>query len=252
MSMFATFPYEDRIEMLTDGANYTKRGTVVLATEKVWRSPDCPMFVTGRGNTRMIRDLAKACMALAAVHGSFGKTIKAIEIHLDHWRETHGSYTGKFFQLLIAGWDAEFGFAQFHVASHADWIPGMEPMRVNTVWSVFYAGPPIDEERAKPLLTKERVEAGAAIFGPEFCQLARETPMQQADNPELTFPSVGCHIDLTTLTSTGVETKRLMTWPDRRFHKIDVSLKPTILLEAVPHNTAINPAPPRWVQPIAA
>lgn len=248
MSMFATFPYEDRIEMLTDGACYTKRGTFILDTEKVWRSPDCPMMVTGRGNSKMIKMLATACLFIAASHRNFAKAIEHIEQHMNQWREKNGPYQGEMFQLLIAGWSPEFGFGQFHVASH-EWMPGMTPLGIDTVWGVFYAGPPIEGERAAAILNEETIETGAAAFGPDLCQLVRETPMTQWDGENRTFPSVGGHIDLTTLTPHGVETRRLMEWPDRRLRKIDTSLKPTIFADQLPvRKVAINTSVPKWVE----
>ncbi|GAB5428043.1 MAG: hypothetical protein Devi2KO_15020 [Devosia indica] len=245
MSMFVTFPYEDRIEMLTDGACYNKRGTLFMASEKVWRSPDCPMMVTGRGNAKMVRELAKACLGFAQC-GSFAQAIRDIELHFDEWRERNGEYQGQTFQMLIAGWHEDTGFSQFHVVSHANWIPGMEPMRVNTVWGVFWAGPPIDPIKANPILTEERVKAGATVFGPELAQLARETPMQQWESGMI-LHSVGCHIDHTVLTRHGVETKRLLKWPDKRLQKIDPDLKPEILLAPEPKVSALDLRPPHWI-----
>ncbi|MBN9333631.1 hypothetical protein [Devosia sp.] len=247
MSMFATFPYADRIEMLTDGANYTKRGNFILETEKVWRSRHCPMMVTGRGNTKLIGELAAACLLIADEHRNFAKAIEHIEKHINRWREANGTYQGTDFQLLIAGWSPEFGFGQFHIGSR-DFMPGMSVLGVDTVWGVFYAGPPIDPEKTAAIVNDDTIKDGAASFGPKLCQLARETPMLNADGGR-TFPSVGGHIDLTTLTCDGVETRRLMTWPDRRFRKIDTSLSPVVHGDQLPvGKTAINTAVPKWVE----
>jgi hypothetical protein len=248
MSMFATFPYDDRVELLTDGANYTAAGTYVLSTEKVWRSDRLPMFVTGRGNTAMIRMLAEACLAIADRVGSFEKAVPEISMHFDKWREANAPYQGKAFQILIAGWSDAFGFGQFHLSS-MDWLPGLEPMRLNTVWGVFYAGPVLDPAKMAEVLNEDTVQEGAASFGPGLCQLARETPMAPWDNPDVSFTSIGSHIDLTTLTRNGVETRQLMTWPDKRFRKLDASLKPTVLREQRSVTRApLNVSPPSWVE----
>ncbi len=253
MSMFATFPYEDRIELFTDGANYTEKGTFMLASEKVWRSRSLPMFITGRGNTGMVHELAMTCLGIAEGL-PFGEAVQEIEKHFDKWRETHGVYDGKAFQLHIAGWSPETGFCQFHVVSHQLAENWMEPMRLNTVWGVFYAGPDLDGDRLAEILTPERVRAGGTVFGPEFCQLARETVAPQFDTGKI-IHGIGAHIDHTVLSTKGVETRRLLTWPDRRFRKLDPSVQPIIHLQPSPCSSPINVAPPAWVQspsPVAA
>lgn len=249
MSLFITLPYKDRIELLTDGASYTNRGRAMMFSTKVWTSPHCPMAVTGRGSSGMVRSLATAFLGFAKC-GSFSEALREIETRTDRWRMAN-AFKGRPFQMMIVGWSPETGFAQilFQSVPGSGVYEGLEPMRVNTIYGPFWGAPPVKEEDAAKILTPDRVPNGALDFGPELCKLARQSPDNVVgQDPNRLVYMVGGHIDFTRVDQFGATTQRLLTWPDKRFKTIDPSL-PYTLAPTVPRPV---PAPEMIETPKAA
>lgn len=229
MSLVISFPYADRIELLTDGAQYLPSGRLMATARKVWVSPDCPMAVTGRGNARMVRQLAEAFIGFAA-GGSFYEAMHEIEVRTDRWRMAN-AFRGQNFQMLIAGWSERAGLGQFLFQSvpGTGLYEGLEPMRISTLHGPFYAGPPMADDEATHIMTDDRVRNGAQDFGPDLCQLIRQKTDFGIDDPKKRqVHMVGGFIDHTVIDRIGATTRRMMTWPDRPCRKIDASLEPVI------------------------
>ncbi|HEV7344542.1 MAG TPA: hypothetical protein VGN60_02800 [Devosia sp.] len=229
MSLFVSFPYEDRIELLTDAASYLPTGLLMMTHSKVRTSKTVPMAVTGRGHSVEIDSMINACLSYAEDAGSFGQAMIAIEREFDEWRAA-SEYTGNAFQLYIAGHIEGHGLAQYQICSIPDYpLKGMEPMRVNTLYGVIYAGPDTDAERIADILSEDRLRAGAREFGPDLCQYLRGLKDHSPQDPlKRKMHGIGGHIDLTTITATGATTERLLTWPDRPFMMIDPDLQPDV------------------------
>jgi len=238
MSMFIGFPFEDRIEILTDGAVYLPNGYLVFTERKVHCSPDVPAAITGRGNRHTVERMTEACLSYFRDYGFRGGMI-AIEQEFDQWRAI--GYQGLPFQLYIAGYDEERGPCQFTVSSHPDVMhKGAEAMRINTLLGVAYAAPPLDQEEVSAFLNEERLAKGCSDFGPELCQYLRGRTDYVIDDPEKRqIHIVGGHIDLTTVAKEGASTRRLLTWPDLPLEFIDPTLQP--VMEPRP-TTPIAPA----------
>ena len=227
MSMFVAFPYEDRIEVLTDGAVYLPDGLLMFTEKKIHTSPDVPAAITGRGNRHTVEKMTDACMSYFRDYG-FRGGMQAIEAEFDQWRAA--GYDGFPFQLYIAGYDEERGPVQFTVSSHPNVMyEGTEAMRINTIFGVAYAAPPLDQEEVSRFLTEERLAKGCGEFGVELSEYLRNRTDYRIDDPEKRqIYMVGGHIDWTTITSRGASTRRLLTWPDMPFQYIDATLQPIV------------------------
>lgn len=227
MSMFIGFPYEDRIELLTDGAVYLPNGYLVFTQRKVTCSPDVPAAITGRGDKYTTDKMTAACLSYIKDYG-FHEGMIAIEREFDQWRAA--GYDGLPFQLYIAGYDEKRGPVQFTVSSHPNVMhEGAEAMRINTLFGIAYGAPPVDQEEVATFLTEERIAKGCAEFGPELCQYLRGRTDHVIDDPEKRqIHIVGGHIDLTTVNKDGASTRRLMTWPDLPLEFIDPTLQPVV------------------------
>lgn len=235
MSMFIGFPYEDHIEILTDGAVYLPNGYLVFTERKVHCSPDVPAAITGRGNRFAVERMTEACMSYFRDYG-FRGGMEAIEVEFDQWRSS--GYRGLPFQLYIAGFDEERGPVQFTVSSHPNVMyEGTEAMRINTIFGVAYGAPPLDQGEVANFLNEERLAKGCADFGVELCQYLRGRTDFVIDDPEKRqIHIVGGHIDLTTVKAVGASTRRLLTWPDLPLEFIDPTLQPVFEPDTAPTN----------------
>ncbi len=234
MSMFLGFPYADRIEVMTDGACYLPNGYLVFTECKIKCSPDVPAAITGRGNRHVVDKMTEGAFSYFRDYGLAGG-LEAMEREFDQWRER--GYEGLPFQLYMAVYDPVYGPRQFTVSSHADAMyKGTEAMRLNSIYGVAYAAPPLDQDEVKSFLNEDRLAKGCADFGPELCQYLRGRTDYVVDDPEKRpIHMVGGHIDLTTVTKTGASTRRLLTWPDLPLELIDPTLKP--VFEPTPETT---------------
>lgn len=233
MSLFVSFPFEDRIELLTDGATYLPNGRLVMTNKKVKTHKTVPMAVSGRGKTLEIYRLIDGVLSYADETGSFLDTMQLVEREFDEWRASGKGPSIDDFQLFIAGYIEGYGLAQFQICSLPDYpYKGMEAWRVNQITGPLYAGPDVDQSVTAAILTEERLKRGARDFGPELCQHIRSRKDHHpADPQKRKMHIVGGHIDLTTITANGAVTERLLTWPERLFDFIDPDQPPVIHLK---------------------
>lgn len=231
MSMFVAFPYEDRIEVLTDGAVYLPDGLLMFTEKKIHTSPDVPAAITGRGNRHTVEKMTEAALSYFKDYG-FAGGMRCLEQEFNQWRVA--GYDGFPFQLWIGGYWEGQGLRQFTVSSHDNAMyAGTKAMQLNTLVGVAYAAPPLDQEEVSRFLTEERVAKGCGEFGVEFSEYLRNRTDFVIDDPEKRqIHMVGGHIDWTTITSRGASTRRLLTWPDMPFQYIDATLQPIVEPEA--------------------
>ncbi len=72
MTAYILKPYSDRVEILSDGANYLPDGTVTGFREKVMTSPIVPLAVVGSGSVPVIDVLTDVIFVAA-------KAIKSVD-----------------------------------------------------------------------------------------------------------------------------------------------------------------------------
>ncbi|QJX04737.1 hypothetical protein [Rhizobium brockwellii] len=217
MTGYILKPFFDRVEILSDGANYLPDGTVVDIREKVKTSPILPLAVVGSGSVPVIDVLSDMIFVAAKVTESVDDTLAILAESLSAIRakgfagdsparmaigaisETRGPLTLFFstFEDEAAApfelHDRPFGFGQGE-------YPPPEEM-VAAGWS-----------HSAPL----------AEYGPFLFEYMRARKRQNPAYPdaELIY-SIGGHLDLTVVRSDGYERRLLLTWPDVVGERID-------------------------------
>ncbi|MBX4967188.1 hypothetical protein [Rhizobium binae] len=219
MTGFILKPFADRVEILSDGANYTPDGVVVDIRDKVKTYPALPLAVVGSGSVPVIDALsdmifvvAKATESVDGTLAILAKSLAAIEsegfaedsparIAIGAISETRGPIT-VFFSTFHDGaaapfelHDRPFGFGQ-----------GEYPPPEEMVATGYAAG------------------AGLAEYGPLLFEYMRTRKRPNPAYPDAEpIYSIGGHLDLTVVRGDGYERRRLVTWPDAVGAKIDPS-----------------------------
>ncbi|MGO8282183.1 hypothetical protein ACC795_12280 [Rhizobium ruizarguesonis] len=217
MTGYILKPFFDRVEILSDGANYLPDGTVVGIREKVKTSRWCPLAVVGSGSvpvidtiTDMILRAADATISVDDTLAILAESLAAIKakgfagdsparIAIGAISETRGPTTLFFstFEDEAASpfelHDRPFGLGQ------GEYPPPEEMAAAG--WS----------HRA-PL-----ANYGANLF--EYMR-GRKRPNPAYPDADLIY-SIGGHLDLTVIRADGYEHRRLLTWPDVVGQKIN-------------------------------
>ncbi|MDR9782280.1 hypothetical protein [Rhizobium redzepovicii] len=223
MTGYILKPYFDRVEILSDGANYLPDGTVTGFREKVMTSPVVRLAVVGSGSvpvidvlTDMIFVAAKATKSVddtLAILASALSVIKAegfagdgpARMAIGAISETRGPVTLFFSTFDDADEPAAF---ELHDRPHGfgqGEYPPPEEM-VAAGWG-----------HSAPL-----ADYGAFLF--EYMR-ARKRPNPAYPEAEPIY-SIGGHLDLTVLREDGCERRRLLTWPDVIGQEIDPTQPP--------------------------
>lgn len=217
MSAFFSVCYDDRIELLTDGAQYQDDGTLIAVCEKVYRSSRLPLAVTARGTLDfdVLRSFFDTLSSLSATVGDF---IDQLQAQLDRRRDL-GSPDA--FEVLIVAFVDDKPI-NLYFSTHPI-IDSVDPWAVYAMGPEFGGGPSftLDELRGEGV-SVESLSAGLEECGADLMELMRK---RKAGNPSNSLlPDVygiGGHVDLTVVRPEGVTTKRLRTWPDVIGEKID-------------------------------
>lgn len=224
MSAFYALCFEDRIEILTDGAVYRDDGTLMDIRRKIWVSDHVPMAVTGRGGARLVENIAAAFLALS-VQGSFDKTIELIMAAMDARKGSEP--LAEHIEVLVAGISESSGPRLFYVAStNGHGFATFEPWQVYDAGFELGGGPmPTPDEAAALGFTD--VAGGLASFGADLFEAMRRKPAENPIKPNLPpVYGIGGHVDHTVITREGIEITRLRTWDDRIGEPIDPYREP--------------------------
>ncbi|MGO4838681.1 hypothetical protein AB4144_41175, partial [Rhizobiaceae sp. 2RAB30] len=100
MSAFYALAFDDRIELLTDGAIYNDDGVLLDIRRKVWTSPAVPFAVTGRGTSPTVDLIAQGFVAFSLM-GSVDRALDAIADRLAE-RRARGKETVTHCEMVIA------------------------------------------------------------------------------------------------------------------------------------------------------
>ncbi len=230
MSAYVCIAYEDRIEMLTDGAIYDDDGILLEAAEKVFRSERLPIATTGRGLFNVVNLFAAYIIALTQFSKSVGEVLSRLEAYLESQKSKAGVPP---FEIIICAIHEEQGpiVIRFSSVALGD---GLEP------WTLYALG---REVIGGPLINLDDIRAGGVSIeslcqgledqGADLMEILRK---RKAGNPaESLLPDVygiGCHVDHTVIRAEGVATRRLRTWPDVIGEEIDPHAAPAALASA--------------------
>lgn len=215
MSAFYAVAYEDRVELLTDGAVYSNDGTVEMMDEKVWRSKTLPAAFTGRGNHLAVKILGTTLSMLSARAQTFDALFLEFKevVEKQKGRDNAPAMDG-----LLVGVSETLGpvMYYFHTWPNADEMNGMEP------WTLYDAGKEI--LHASTPDQRALRDSGLPMFfsldgllehGVAFFNVLRAHKMQHwaaPGRPEVY--AIGGHLDWTVVAANGAETMRIWEWPD--------------------------------------
>lgn len=216
MSAFYAVAYEDRVELLTDGAIYQPDGTLTDIRRKVWTSDRLPMAITGRGDSGLVEVMANVMLTVSCI-GTFDKAVERIDGMLQR-RAEKGAHAD--FEMVICGISETRGPVIYYFATvNAHGIDGFEPWRLHRMPGEFGGGNPLTDDEiaslgdastglldvAVPLFNTMRMKKGVNPVSPDLPPLY----------------GIGGHIDWTIVAANGAETMRIHEWPDVIGEKID-------------------------------
>jgi hypothetical protein len=210
MSAYFSVCYEDRIELLTDGAFYNDQGILLDVREKVYRSSLWPLALTGRG-AAPIAELGVYLDMTGSLVSSVDGLIEKLQTFLDN-RRLKGSPAP--FEILIAAFVSS-GPTNLYFSTEP-LMDGVEPWIIHDVGPEIGGGPNLTlDDAAECGISIESLNAGLEEYGADLMEIMRR---QKSGNPTKPFlPDVygiGGHVDLTVIRPTGSSTKRIHTWPD--------------------------------------
>lgn len=213
MSGFVAARFEDRVEIVTDGAVYQDDGTLVSIDRKMHVSRVAPLVVTGRGyNIPMV---AKVITGIADACGSFDDTIDRLYRILEARKGTTVRNEAEF---LIAGISERHGPVLLHFATlQVDGYPEAWTLQ-DLGDSVIAAG----SEMPPPELYEGR---SFKDFGPDILKLARRQKGINPARPELPpVYGIGGRIDHTVVTNSQIVVECVHRWSDTIGEKINPAL----------------------------
>jgi hypothetical protein len=230
MSAYVCIAYEDRIEMLTDGAIYNEDGILLEAAEKVSRSERLPIAVTGRGSSDVVNLFAAYIVALTQFSKSVAEVFSRLETNLESQKSKLGVPP---FEIVICAIHEEQGPLTIRFSSVA-LGDGLEPWTLYALGREVIGGPLIDLDDIRAGgVSIESLCQGLEDQGADLMEILR---LRKAGNPaESLLPDVygiGCHVDHTVIRAAGVTTKRIRTWPDVIGQPIDPHAAPAALASA--------------------
>ncbi|WP_139788976.1 hypothetical protein [Manganibacter manganicus] len=209
--------HDDKIELLTDGAVYEDDGTLTAIRRKVWYSDKIPMAITGRGAAKAVELVAYAFL-LTDMIGSVDNTIDGITKALDKLADKAAATESEpaMIEMLVATISETRGpmllYASNANAYGLDWL---EPFKLYDVGREWGGGAPIDPAGLD-------LSAGLRSCGVELFERMRRVSDINPARPDLpAIHGIGGHVDLTTVTASGITVERLRTWPDIIGEKID-------------------------------
>lgn len=219
MTAFVISPYADRVEILSDGAQYTAGGIYLGAAEKVITSDAVPLAVVGSGVVAEIAALANVVMKAAAVAGSVDDTLTLLGDALAEIGENPKLGAG--LRMAIGAISETRGPVCFVFSTFTDPASTAKPFELQRMTRCFAQGAtPSGEDLVAygPLGIEEGLETDAAFI---FESMRRQKMKNPASPEREPFYSVGGHVDLTIVRASGYERRRLREWPDVIGQKID-------------------------------
>lgn len=217
MSGYILKPYRDRVEILSDGANYSLDGTVVGFREKVVTSPVVPLAIVGSGSVPVIDELTAMLLRAAESTGSVDDTLAVLAESLS--AIALGGFAGDSPARMAIGAISETrGPITLFFSTFDDGVA--QPFALHERPFGFGQGeyPPLEEmesagfERGAPL-----EEYGPFVF--EWMRARKRPNPAYPDQPPIY--SIGGWLDFTVVRSGGYEQRRLLTWPDEIGQRID-------------------------------
>lgn len=210
MSAFIAVAYEDRVELLTDGAICDEEtGALIDVRRKVWHSDIVPIAVTGRGNSDAVETVCGAIVAVAEALGGFDPAMTWLIDALADRQEIGGNNA---LEIVITGIAESRGPVVLYFSTAEGQVLEGAPV---VPWVLFdmagSAAAPVPSEIDTAL-----VEGLAFVVGGSLAMDAmRKTLTNDVFRPRLNEQyTVGGCIDHTVISAEGIEVARVHVWPD--------------------------------------
>ncbi|WP_025199116.1 hypothetical protein [Brucella sp. BO2] len=222
MSAFYVAKYEDRIEILTDGAVYSDDGTIVSIERKIWISDHLPLTFVGRGSHPSV-NLISTAMGLL----SFNKTVDETLVLFMEKIEAMAEKPGEKVQLdgLVCGISETLGPIVYYFCTSKQVCEerGLEPFKIYEVPDEMCAATnPTPRAIRNSGLPMFWAIDGLAEYGGVFFDTMRQFTMKHValpDQPDMY--AIGGHVDHTVIRADGIVSERILEWPDKIGEKID-------------------------------
>ena len=219
MTGFIVAPYRDRVEILSDGAQYTPAGVVLGAEYKISASDVVPLAMVGSGTVDEIIALSSAILEVADRTGSVDDTLEVLASALAEIGQSPSFDTAM--RMAIGAISETRGPICFVFSTFEDRGSGAKPFELQEMRRSFaQGGVPTGEDLVAygELSLEDGLEKDAAFLMGAMRKQKLANPARPDREP---FHSVGCHVDLTVVRTDGYEHRRLFTWPDVVGEKID-------------------------------
>jgi hypothetical protein len=212
MTAFVVGPYRDRVEILSDGAEYTPDGIVLGTAYKVHPSEALPLAVVGSGAVAEIKLMADMILAAADATGSVDAALKLLAGALSEIGESPNLDTG--LRIAIGAISESDGPVCYVFSTFDD--PGssvgaFELCRMPRVFAQGAAPTGADFAAYGALSIEHGLEKDAVFM---MDAMRRQKMVNPAASHREPIHSVGGHIDLTVISAKGITSACLHTWPD--------------------------------------
>ncbi|WP_163269667.1 hypothetical protein [Chelativorans alearense] len=210
MTAFIAAAYEDRIELLTDGATVRDDGTIAILETKGWRSPTVPLAFAGRGNVGALMHIGAILLKLSDC-ASVNETLEAFT---DELADRLPRLRGAEIDGVVCAISETAGPLIFYFTT-SDTVPGAEPFVLYETMPIHGAGsePPADALAACGFPGRLAAEPLSAC-GVDLFEIMRRHKMRHLSAGGHLVYGIGGHVDLTTVTADGCTTTRLHEWPE--------------------------------------
>lgn len=217
MSAFIAVAFEDRVELLTDGAICDdETGHLIGVKRKVWHSSRVPLAVTGRGQSGAVDFICAAIVAAADGLGGFDATMAWL---IDLLAERHEIGAEAKAEIVIVGIAESAGPVVLYFNTEEGQILDGKPVEPWTL--IDMAGEAIggSEIEVDPAL----MEGLAFVVSGSMAMEAMRKTKTSGLFPyrEEKRHSIGGFIDHTVVSPNCIEVQRIHEWPDLIGEPID-------------------------------
>lgn len=223
MSAFVSVRFQDSIQLFADGAAYDSTGTVISFEDKIKVSKVAPVAVAVRGTVGSALKHAQILCDMAD-HEGVEELLKALTEYEDSLcaRRLFKDVKETAFDFAIAMWLPNVGLKHYRL--HSVPLPGFAPFKLHELGDLIACGaafaPHILFEKGILPVTGDTTK-WAKSKGVEIMEIMRSLQSEAPPGLPASYPYlIGGHVDLATITESGVKLRRVKRWPDKVGEKI--------------------------------
>lgn len=215
MSAFFSVCYEDRIEILTDGAHYNPDGCLVALQTKIFPNGSKPFAVTGRGHSVSLERFARLFNRVADACVSVDDALREIDREIQKLGLMAIEKAPQPVEVIIPCISETKGPINVYLATQ-DVYGYAAPFTMSVAPSEVGGGPAVPcHELEAHGITPGAASEGLSKVGITFFELMRRQKGTNPAAPELPpIYGIGGFIDHTVIRKEGVVVNRIHTWND--------------------------------------